>query len=118
MHAQRRIQRHELPCYLKLFNRVSDKPMGYLGNVSREGLMVISQLPMLVGARFDLRLKIPGPDAPRYIDFSANCQWCREDVTPGSFDSGFALLAPPLEYIEMVEALRRYFNFMPVATSA
>jgi len=118
MPIQRRIERQQLPYYLKVFNRITDKPMGYIGNVSLDGLMLISQLPLLVGARFEMRLKIPGQNAPRVIDFSATCQWCHEDVTPGSFDSGFALVAPPAEFVEMVEALRQYFSFYPLATSA
>ncbi|HSX89574.1 MAG TPA: PilZ domain-containing protein [Pseudomonas sp.] len=118
MQIQRRIERHQLPYYLKVFNRITDKPVGYIGNVSVDGMLLISQLPMLVNARFDMRLKIPGPDSPRFIDFSASCQWCREDVTPGSYDSGFSLELPPEEYVEMVEALRHYFSFHPISTSA
>ncbi|WP_439859506.1 PilZ domain-containing protein [Pseudomonas sp. MBLB4136] len=118
MPAQRHIERHQLPSYLKVFNRITDKPMGYIGNVSLDGLMLISQLPLLVGGRFELRLKIPGVEGPRFIDFSATCQWSREDVSPGYFDSGFALVAPPAEYVEMVDALRRYFSFRPLAASA
>jgi len=118
MYMHRRIERHQLPYYLKVFNRITDKPMGYIGNVSLDGLMLISPLRMLVGARFDMRLKIPGQNAMHFIDFSATCQWCREDVTPGGFDSGFALVAPPAEYVEMVEALRFYFSFHPLAASA
>jgi hypothetical protein len=118
MPAQRHIERHQLPSYLKVFNRITDKPMGYIGNVSLDGLMLISQLPMLVGGRFDLRLKIPGVQGQRFIDFSATCQWSREDVSPGYFDSGFALVGPPAEYVEMVDALRRYFSFRPLAASA
>lgn len=116
--VQRSIKRHQLPYYLKVFNRITDKPMGYIGNVSLDGLLLISQLPLLVGARFDMRLKIPGHAAPRYIDFSATCQWSREDVTPGYYDSGFALVAPPGDYVEMVDALHHYFSFRPMATSA
>lgn len=90
MGLQRHIQRHQLPSYLKVFNRITDKPMGYIGNVSEDGLLLISQLPMLVGARFELRLKVPGLGGrPQCIDFSADCRWTCEDVTPGHFDSGF-----------------------------
>ena len=119
MRTQRSIERHQLPYYLKVFNRITDKPMGSIGNVSLDGLMLISQLPILLNARFDMRLKIPGHDGRlRCIDFCATCQWCREDVTPGSFDSGFALVAPPAEYVEMVDALRYYFSFRTLSASA
>ena len=110
--GRRRIQRQQLPYYLKVFNRITDKPLGYIGNLSCEGLMLISQWPLLVGARFDMRLKIPAADGSwRPIDFHATCQWSKEDVTPGSFDSGFHLDAPPAEFIELAEALRDYFAF-------
>ncbi len=118
MRSQRRIERHQLPYYLKVFNRITDKPMGFIGNVSLDGLMLISQLPMLVGARFDMRLKIPGQSGMRFVDFSGNCQWCREDLTPGVYDSGFALVAPPADYVEMIDALRYYFSFHGLPASA
>jgi hypothetical protein len=119
MRNHRRIERHQLPYYLKVYNRITDKPMGYIGNVSLDGLLLISELRMLVGARFDMRIKIPGCDGVQhYIDFSATCQWCREDVTPGGYDSGFELVAPSAEYVEMVDALRHYFSFHPQLSSA
>lgn len=119
MPKQRRIERHQLPYYLKVFNRVTDKPIGYIGNVSLDGLMLISPYPMLVGAGFDFRLKIPGHDGQvRTIDFAATCRWSREDITPGTYDSGFCLAEPPAEYVEMVDALRRYFSFYPMSASA
>ena len=110
----RRIHRHQLTHYLQVFNLVSGKPIGYIGNISTQGLMLVSQLPMLVGARFDLHLKVPAEDGQfHYIDFQADCQWSREDVTPGTFDSGFALVAPPADYVQMVAALHDYFSFVP-----
>ena len=119
MSRQRRIQRQQLPYYLKVYNRITDRPMGCLGNVSCEGLMLISQWPLLVGARFDMRLKVPTQDGKwRAIDFHGICQWSQEDVTPGSYDSGFQLEAAPAEYLELVAALREYFTFHPLATSA
>lgn len=108
----RRIERQQLPHYLQVFNRNTGKPLGSIGNISLDGLMLVSQLPMLVGACFDLRLKVPGEnESERFIDFQANCMWSREDVTPGIFDSGFALLAVPADYMRMVVALRDYFSF-------
>ncbi|MFI8479972.1 PilZ domain-containing protein [Pseudomonas sp. NPDC078700] len=118
MPMQRHIERHHLPYYLKVYNRVTDKPMGYIGNVSFDGMLLVSQLPMLVGGRFDMRIKLPGQPTQRFIDFTATCQWSHEDVTPGCFDSGFSLVAPPVEYTEMVEALRIYFSFHPLSASA
>lgn len=111
---QRSIERHQLPYYLNVFNRFTEKPLGFIGNLSESGLMLISPYPMMTDARFDMRLKIPGQHGQlRYIDFSAICRWSREDVTPGSFDSGFVLISPPSEIRDMIDALHHYFSFRP-----
>ncbi|WP_260959205.1 PilZ domain-containing protein [Pseudomonas citri] len=120
MYKNRRIERQQLPYFLKVFNGVNDRPIGFLGNVSEDGLMLISHLPLLVGADFDLRLKIPTDDGgQQIIQIKANCLWCREDVTPQHFDAGFKLrgaVAP--EYGQLVSDLQQYFSFHPLPASA
>ena len=49
MYTERRIERHQLPYYLKVYNRHTGRAMGYLGNVSDVGLMLI--LAGLAGVR-------------------------------------------------------------------
>ena len=110
----RRIERKQLSRYLQVFNRNTGKPMGSIGNISQDGLMLVSQWPMLVGARFEMCMKVPGGEgAEHVIEFHAECVWSREDVTPGTFDSGFALVAPPADYMQTLDALRDYFSFAP-----
>jgi len=118
MYTERRIERHQLPYFLKVFNRITGKPIGYLGNVSESGLMLISQLPMLVGADFELQLKIPSSGGSQLVNIEANCMWCSEDMTPGHYDSGFALTRTCSEYKALVGALRSYFSFHPMSASA
>ncbi|CRM77723.1 PilZ domain-containing protein [Pseudomonas brenneri] len=119
MFTDRRIERHQLPGFLQVFNRFTDKPIGYLGNISSEGLMLISQLPMMVNVDFELRLKIPGPEGDMHaIDFTATCLWSREDINPLHYDSGFILLQAPAEYGQLMVALLQYFSFYPLQTSA
>ena len=119
MVIERLIQRHQLTFFLKVFNRFTDKPIGYLGNVSDGGLMLISQLPMLVDANFEFRIKLPGADGEvQFIDLTARCLWCREDLTPHYYDSGFILYQPPAEYATLISALQRYFSFQSLQASA
>ncbi|MGH8437943.1 MAG: PilZ domain-containing protein [Pseudomonas sp.] len=118
MFDERRIERHQLPYFLKVFNRHTDQPIGYLGNVSEDGLMLISQLPMLVGPDFELQLKVVGRSGGMHlINLTASCLWCHEDQTPGHYDSGFMLLQAPQEYAQLVRALRNYFSFHPLEAS-
>jgi hypothetical protein len=115
----RRIKRHQLPCFLQVSNRYTGKTLGFLGNISEEGLMLISDLPLLVGAVFALSLQVPGDESGRRtLDVSARCLWSHEDETPGHFDSGFSLEIAPTEYFELIEALKYYFSFYAVEASA
>ena len=119
MFTERRIERHLLPYYLKVFNRFTGLPIGYLGNVSEDGLMLISDLPLLVGPDYELQLKVPGrAGALHVINLTASCLWCHEDENPGHYDSGFMLLQAPREYDELVSSLRNYFSFHPLSASA
>lgn len=120
MYNERRIERHHLPYYLKVYNAYTGRAMGYLGNVSEVGLMLISELPLLVGPRFELQVKIPASDGQlNVIDLLAHCLWCHEDATPGHYDSGFVLKGQaPQEYLKLVDALRVYFSFNPMSASA
>ena len=119
MFTDRRIERHQLPYFLNVFNRFTDKPLGYLGNVCEEGLMLISQLPLLVDANFELRLKLPDADGRvQVVDLTARCLWCHEDVTPRYYDAGFTLYQPPPEYTALITALCQYFSFYPLPASA
>ncbi|WP_213875141.1 PilZ domain-containing protein [Pseudomonas sp. dw_358] len=119
MYIERRIERQQLPYYLQVFNGYNGQPIGYLGNVSENGLMLISQLPMLVGVDFTLQLKIPtASGGPQLLNLTANCMWSREDETPGYYDSGFALTQSCELYAELVGALRSYFTFSQAGASA
>jgi hypothetical protein len=119
MFTDRRIERHQLPCFLRVFNSVTDKPIGFIGSVSEDGLMLISPLPMMVGATFDLRLKIPiSEGVTQVIDLRGRCLWCHEDATPQHYDAGFEVQRAPPEYRQLVSALRQYFSFYPVPASA
>lgn len=119
MLKERKIERHQLPGYLRVFNRYTSRQIGCLGNVSEKGLMLISDLPMLVGADFFLRLQVPCElGTPVSLEVAATCLWCHEDETPGSYDSGFILTETPDEYSELIRALRYYFSFHPLEASA
>ncbi len=119
MPTHRRIERHQLPYYLQVFNRYTGKPMGYLGNVCEDGLMLISQLPLLVKAEFELQLKLPVSDGTlQLIDLTGRCLWSHEEVTPGYYDSGFRLRKSSPEYLQLVAALQHYFSFHPLEASA
>ncbi|WP_150305792.1 PilZ domain-containing protein [Pseudomonas saliphila] len=109
---QRHIARQQLAAYLRVYNARSDTPMGQIGNVSGNGLMLISVLPVMVDEIFEMRLKLPtSAGGLDIIDFRALSHWCRPDVSPGYFDTGFSIISSSSSISELAHLLERYFTF-------
>ena len=112
MSEKRVIERHHLPYYLQVYNRVTNKPLGYIVNISSQGMMLVSKNRLLTHAIFDMQIKLPvAIDGSKRIDFEALSHWCHPDVTPGCYDTGFSFNNPPEELKSLVKALAEYFKF-------
>jgi len=109
---KRVIQRHHLKYYLSVYNRKTGKPIGYIVNISTEGLRLVSHIPLLTHSVFQFRIKLPREiEGARNIDFDALSCWCRPDVSPDCFDTGFKLIDPPKDLMSLIEGLSSYFSF-------
>lgn len=113
MNEQRCITRHQLNGFLQVYNRHTGRPFGYLGNISSSGMMLISTLPIMLGACYDLQLKLPSASTSEteLLDFSARSLWCRADATPGNYDCGFSIVTNQQAFAGLTRALERYFSF-------
>ena len=106
------INGHNLARFLQVYNQRTGRPLGYIGNISQHGLMLISRWRIETGALFNLRVSFPGAgESVSHIDFDAKCQWCRPDVDASSFDSGYTIADCSANYHLLFEALRNYFCF-------
>ncbi len=109
---RRSIKRHQLQDYLKIYNRNTVRVMGSIGNISCNGLMLISSVPVLIGAVYNMRIILPDDEmGERYLDFDARCHWCKPDVGPEYFDSGYSIVNAGHDIIDLVETLKSYFTF-------
>ena len=109
---KRTIKRHQLPYYLEVYNRITKKPLGYIVNISSQGMMLVSNSQTLTHAVFNMYMMLPEPiNGHKRIDFDALSQWCKPDVTPGYYDTGFSFTRVPSELQQLVEALKDYFSF-------
>lgn len=109
---KRVIKRHHLRYYLSVYNRKTGKPIGYIVNISTEGMRLVSHIPLLTHSVFQFRIKLPREiEGARNIDFDALSCWCRPDVSPDCFDTGFKLIDAPQELLDLIEGLTSYFTF-------
>jgi hypothetical protein len=120
---KREIQRHQLSAYLEVYNRNTNKPIGYIGNISARGLMVISRWPMMCGAVYPLQLRLPEEPASEHgmgdiINFMAKCHWTKRDIDPEFSDSGFSFCNGGEPLAQLASSLSRFFSFRGNASSS
>jgi hypothetical protein len=89
---RRKLKRRHIMYYSRLFDRRTGAPLGYLGDLTPEGIMVISEHPIGVEQEFSLRMDLPEDiyDQP-VLNFDAQSRWCQPDIDPRFYNTGFAL---------------------------
>ena len=106
MENQRKLKRRHLIYYLRVFTKKGNKLLGHLVDLTTEGMMLIGEKPVKAGAKLDLKMHLPREiEGKRQISFSAECVWCRKDVNPDFYDSGFKLVKIAPKDTERIEQL-------------
>jgi hypothetical protein len=79
--------------YARVFDRQTGEHLGYLCDITAEGIMIISDDPIEVGRKFSLRLDLPADiyNQPM-LKFDVQSKWCAPDIDPNFFNTGFAMV--------------------------
>lgn len=69
---------------------VDDKPIGHLGDITLNGIKVISKNPIPLNSVLHLKLKLPERlNRSEQITFEAESLWCKEVAEENCFNTGF-----------------------------
>jgi c-di-GMP-binding flagellar brake protein YcgR len=115
-HADREHQRVYLTFYLRIFD--DEKFIGFLIDISKEGMMVMSEFPLETEKVYSIRMKIPssfewkGKNEPdRFINFSAKCEWTKhDDVEKEFYLSGFTFINLDDSENELIHAIIKEYK--------
>jgi len=112
MKEQRKLQRRHLIYYLRVFNDETNEVLGHLINISPEGIMIMSEKPLETGKLFHLRMDLPADVfRKQLIEFDAESRWCRKDVNPEFYDTGFLIKNLNEEDARLIEKLIDDYGF-------
>ncbi len=110
MDERRRISRQSLGFFARVFDRESGELLGYLGNISVEGAMIISQKPIQAGAICNFRIDLPenlfGKD---HLDAEAQSIFCQPGVIPEFNDTGFKFISIAQDDIQIIERILKEY---------
>jgi len=104
--STRRHKRHNLIVYLRVYDRDTNALLGYLVDITQQGLMLMSEQPLEANRLYRLRVdkgEVYGPR--RYLDLDAQSRWIDRDVNPKLHNTGFSLVDPSPQALGTIEGL-------------
>jgi hypothetical protein len=91
-HENRQLKRVHLIYYLRIFDTKSGENVGHLVDITVQGIMMISENPVPAGKNYSYKMQLPGTIQGRNeIEFEAHCLWCKKDVNPDFYVSGYKI---------------------------
>ena len=108
----RRIQRKHLIYFSEVKDKDNASFTGHLVDISRTGLMLISEEPVSTGKEFRLDIILPEEaDGHDRIHLRAKSIWCKKDVNPDYYATGFEMEAIDIIDDELIEHLIYEYGF-------
>jgi heterodisulfide reductase subunit A-like polyferredoxin len=106
MQEQRHCQRKVANEILIIADQITGTQIGRVVNISAEGLMLLSEEPMVTGSVYQLDLILPNPtNDQKKLAFAAEAVWCTEASQPDSFWSGFHIIDIAAEDVLIIDKL-------------
>ncbi len=112
MPEARKHKRRHLLYYLRVFDAATGELLGHLVDITREGIMLISDKPFTKDKAYSLRMMLPKEmNAQEDLVFDATCVWCKPDVNPQFQTGGFRLGTISSVYAHIIETLIEEIGF-------
>jgi hypothetical protein len=111
-HNKRQLKRIHLIYYLRIFDKDSGENVGHLVDITTQGIMMISEETIPSGKNFSLRMQLPATITGRdEIEFAAHCLWCKKDINPDFYVSGFKINSITTHEVKTITALINAYGF-------
>ncbi len=98
MGEHRRLKRQLLRHYLWVFNREDNLLIGHVGDITAEGVMLVSKELIEVGRIIQFRMEPFRIETSRFkmtegreVECTGTCVWSKDDMNPGFCVAGFKL---------------------------
>jgi hypothetical protein len=92
MQERRKIKRRYLLYYPRVMKSPERELIGHLGDLTTDGLMIISDSGLAVGDAYELLVEVSDDVAETaYIRIKAHSVWCQPDLDPARFNVGFEI---------------------------
>lgn len=113
MQERRKSPRKDLMSYSQVFDVNRGKLIGYLGDLSLTGAMIIGDEPQNVDDKMTITIQLPElPDInARRLTLRVRIAWCHQDLSPEYFNIGMEFEVVTDEQKKLIEAVIDNYEF-------
>ena len=113
MDDRRRLDRKYLIVYSRVFERNLGTMLGYLGDLSLSGAMIISEQSQTIDNVLPLRFDLPDLQLFKagQLDIAARVAHCEPDINPAFYNIGFEFLEVSPEKKAIIERMMDAYEF-------
>ena len=117
MNDYRKESRKKLMAFTPVYDLLHKTVLGYVGDLTLQGVMVIGEKPVETNKRFTLGIEFPEslPEAPAMrVVIPARAAWCKSDDSPQYFNIGFEFIEVSPANAREIEAILARYQFRSV----
>ncbi len=113
MRERRQEQRKNLMAYTQVFDLYSGFLLGYLGDLTLKGAMVIGERELTVNTEITLAIELPELKdiSSSRITLPVRVVWIQQDISPEFFNIGFEFKEVTLEQSDIIQAIIDTYEF-------
>jgi len=99
---------------LSVLNAQDMTSMGVLGDLSREGILILSEKPLQEKTRLWVRITLPPEDfSIPFFELTLEVRWSKPDLPrQNQFASGCLILEGKEKYAPIIEKLMEHYGFL------
>lgn len=106
MEDRRKLPRRHLYYYSRVFNEDTHEMAGRLVDISREGMMIISDKPIQSNTRYKFKLILPvAVEGRKHLVIEAQSKWSKHAAIENQYDNGFSLVNINPQSARMIEKI-------------
>jgi hypothetical protein len=111
MEERRKIRRTHIMCYSRIFDRRSGELVGFLNDITPQGMNILSDILLQSGKIYRFRIDLPEYVFGRnHLDLEGGCKWSRRDIDPNFYVAGFELLDVTEEEAQIIQQLNQEYE--------
>ncbi len=113
MDERRKLDRKYLIVYSRVFERNLGRMLGYLGDLSLSGAMIISEQAQTLNSVLPLRFDLPDLQlfSVGQLDITARVAHCEPDINPAFYNIGFEFMEVSSTQKTIIEKMMDAYEF-------